>query len=60
MRYLSYGHEFILSIILVMTVCHILLDLAPLWYRRVSRAFAKAPLYTGSRFILIAFVWVLL
>ncbi|HBA86428.1 MAG TPA: hypothetical protein DCZ75_00155 [Geobacter sp.] len=53
MGYLSYGHEFVLSLILLLVISYVILDLIPLLYRRLCDAFASAPINMAGRFILI-------
>lgn len=55
MRYLSYGHEFIITLVLLLVLSHIILDLLPLWYRHLREAFDAAPITTSGRFLLIVF-----
>lgn len=54
MEYLSYGHECIIFIMLPLIVLHLLLDLLPLLYRRLCRAFTPAPIkITGGILIIV-------
>ena len=58
MGYLSYGHEFIFSIVLLLVVLHIVLDLIPITYCRLRRAFASTPvrITSGLFIIIVAFL----
>lgn len=53
----SYGHEFIISVVVLMAGFHLTLDLLPMLYRRVRNSL---PLRLSSTVLLILGVWFLL
>lgn len=59
MEYLSYGYESILYLVLVLLVCHLVLDLLPAWYRRTRHLLTSAPVWIISG-LLIAISFFLL
>ncbi|TGU72233.1 hypothetical protein E4633_07930 [Geomonas terrae] len=60
MGYLSYGHEFILSIVLLLVVLHFVLDLLPMLYSRVRLLFASTPVRITSGLVIIIAAFFLL
>jgi len=56
MEYISYGKECIISILLLLVMSHVILDLLPLIYRRLSRAFVSVPNDFNSRVTLITLI----
>jgi len=56
MEYISYGKECIISILLLLVTSHVILDLLPLLYRRLSRAFVSVPNDLNSRITLITLI----
>lgn len=53
MEHVSYGHEIIISMFLVLSISHVVLDLIPLLYRRLCHAYFNAPIDTSTRLFLI-------
>ena len=60
MGYLSYGHEFIISIVLLLVVLHFVLDLLPMLYGRVRRVFTSTPVRITSGLVIIIAAFFLL
>ncbi|WP_129126197.1 hypothetical protein [Geomonas oryzae] len=60
MGYLSYGHEFILSIVLLLVALHFVLDLLPMLYSRVHRLFVLTPVRITSGLVIIIAAFFLL
>ncbi|MBU5637141.1 hypothetical protein KOM00_10390 [Geomonas sp. Red69] len=55
MEYLSYGHECIIYIVLLLVVCHLILDVLPVWFKRARHLLASVPIrITGGLLIIIA------
>ena len=54
MGYLSYGHECIIYIVLLLIISHLLLDVLPVWYNRVCHLLTSAPMsITGGLLIIL-------
>lgn len=54
MEYLSYGHECIIYIVLILLLCHLLLDVLPVWFRRARHLLSSVPVrITGGLLIII-------
>ncbi len=60
MGYLSYGHEFIISIVLLLVILHFVLDLLPMLYNRLRRVFASTPVRITSGLVIIIAAFFLL
>lgn len=60
MGYLSYGHEFIISIVLLLVVLHFVLDLVPMLYKRMRLVFALTPVRITSGLVIIIAAFFLL
>ncbi|QXE91913.1 hypothetical protein [Geomonas subterranea] len=54
MEYLSYGHECVIYIVLLLVICHLILDVLPVWFKRARLLLASVPVrITGGLFIII-------
>lgn len=54
MEYLSYGHECIIYIVLLLVICHLLLDVLPVWVKRARHLLTSVPIrITGGLLIII-------
>lgn len=54
MGYLSYGHECIIYLVLLLVICHLILDVLPVLYKRFCHLLATAPMrITGGLLIII-------
>lgn len=60
MGYLSYGHEFILSIVLLLVIMHFILDILPVLYCRIRGVLASTPVRITSGLVLIIAAFFLL
>jgi len=60
MEYMSYGQECVISMVLLLVVSSVILDLLPLLYKRLRRAFAAAPVDFSTRLTLVFVVLFLL
>ncbi|MBJ6800278.1 hypothetical protein [Geomonas propionica] len=60
MEYLSYGYESILYIVLVLVLCHLVLDVLPPWYKRTRHLLASMPLRIASGLLIIIISFFLL
>ncbi|MBU5613775.1 hypothetical protein [Geomonas azotofigens] len=54
MGYLSYGHECIIYIVLLLVICHLILDVLPVWFTCARRLLSSVPIrITGGLLIII-------
>lgn len=60
MGYLSYGHEFILSIVLLLVIMHFVLDVLPMLYGRMRQVLASTPVRITSGLVIIIAAFFLL
>lgn len=60
MEYMRCGQECIILTVFSLVISHVILDLLPLLYRRLRRAFVSAPIDFGSRLTLICAACLLL
>lgn len=60
MGYLSYGHECIIYIVSLLVVSHLVLDVFPVWYKRLRHLLAATPLRVTGGILIIIFSFFLL
>lgn len=53
MEYMSCGLESLILVVFSLVISHVILDLLPLLYQRLRRAFVSAPFYFSSLLTLI-------
>lgn len=60
MEYMSCGQECIILVVFSLVISHVILDILPLLYKRLRRAFVSAPLFFSGLITLICAACLLL